>query len=144
MKVESTALAGQRETICHEERERERERERESRYRPWIFFLVFSCCSRILVRWFRLHSCAFGVRLIFGAHPKTGASTLGHHHISVCNLRIVSSHPAANWISNLSRLLASAWCQREEHIPFLWFHICGEELRFPVFSSHHCHLPVTG
>ena len=48
-------------------------REREGKYRSWIFFLIFCCSSNLLVRWFRLHSCAFGVGPLFGAHPKTEA-----------------------------------------------------------------------
>ena len=41
MKTESTILANQRETKCHEEKE--------SRDRPWIFFLVFCWSSIIFV-----------------------------------------------------------------------------------------------
>ena len=37
MKTESTALAGQRETICHNERG--------GKHRTWIIFHVFFCCS---------------------------------------------------------------------------------------------------
>ena len=54
MKTESPALAEQRETRCHDEKE--------SRDGPWIFFLLFCCRSKVLVRWFRLHRFASGVR----------------------------------------------------------------------------------
>ena len=75
MKTESPALAGQRETTCHEEKE--------SRDRRWIFFLVFYCSSNMFVRWFRFRRFVSGVSPLFRAHLKMGAATLGPPHIAV-------------------------------------------------------------
>ena len=49
--------------------------EEESRHRLWIILLVFCCSSNILVHWFHLHSCALGIKLLFGAHPVIFIST---------------------------------------------------------------------
>ena len=32
--------------------------------RPWIFFLVFCCCSKVIVCWFRLHTCVSSYILV--------------------------------------------------------------------------------
>ena len=36
------------------------------------FLSVFSCCSNVLICWFRLQRFATGVRPLVGAHPKMG------------------------------------------------------------------------
>ena len=62
--------------------------EGESRYRPWIFSLVFCCSSSIFVRWFCLHSFVSGVRSLFGAHPKMRAVIFVCLYISVSRLQL--------------------------------------------------------
>ena len=67
MKTESTALARQRETKCHEERE--------GRHRPWIIFAFSIVVITVLVCWFHFHSFTSCVRSLFGANPKVGTTT---------------------------------------------------------------------
>ena len=54
MEAKLTALDGQRDMSWGK------------RDRTWIFFLLFCSSSSVLVRWFRLHSCASGVTPFWG------------------------------------------------------------------------------
>ena len=47
------------------------------------FSLIFCCSSNILVCWFCLHSCESGIRPLFGADSKMGATTLSHFQLTV-------------------------------------------------------------
>ena len=128
MKTESPALAGQRETTCHEEKE--------SRERPWIFLLVFCCSFIVLVRWFRLYSCASGVRSLFRAHSKMAADTFDYLHIV-----LTSAHSRLYLVTSPNQLIlkldSSYFRMLSEggHIRFRWFITCTEDLGPPVFSS---------
>ena len=73
MKIQLTALANHWKRKWPEEKE--------IRDKSWIFFLVFCCSSNVFFRWLRLHSYISGIRSLFGAHPKIGASTFGCLHI---------------------------------------------------------------
>ena len=64
IKTEPPALSGLRKNMLWGENK--------SRHRPWIFFFVLCCGFNELVCWFRLHSNAFCVRPLFGAHHKMG------------------------------------------------------------------------
>ena len=77
MKTDSTTLARQREIQRYEKIE--------VRHRYWIIFLV----SNVLVHWFCLDSCASGMRLFFGVHPKMLAFKL--LLVFNCRLYIVAS-----------------------------------------------------
>ena len=81
MKIESTALAGQKSNSISW-------LEKKNADRPWIFFLVFSCSSNVLFRWFSFHSWASGVWLFFGNHPKMKAETFGCLRIAVSSLQL--------------------------------------------------------
>ena len=111
MKTKSTALARQRETKYHEMKE--------SRHRPWVIFLVFCGWYNVLVRWFRLYSCASRVRPLFEARPKLGPQLSGvftlsyfvffwplHHCVSLSSNSFSVFYPAsiALWRFHLSFL----------------------------------------
>ena len=105
MKTETLALAGQRETICHEEKE--------SRDRPWIFFLVFCCCSNMLI------SLVFfftGSHLVWDPlselTSKWGPANFGRLHMALSSHYHVTS--TSHQLSNLSRPLTSSWYRRED------------------------------
>ena len=56
-------------------------------------FITFSLVVlTVLVRWFRLHSLASGVRPLFGAYPKIGAANFGCLSIVVAGLQLLSFH----------------------------------------------------
>ena len=92
--------------------------------------------SNVLVRWFRLHSFASGVRSLFGDHPKIGASAFDYLHIVLASLHSCLYFVVSPSLSNLSRPLTSTWWRSKEHIHCRWFHIYVEDLGSPVFSSH--------
>ena len=75
-KTESTVLSEQKKHVM-----------RRQRAETWLEFFLIFCCN-VTVRWFRLHSCASGVRLLFGPHPKMGAVTFGCLHIAVSSLQL--------------------------------------------------------
>ena len=76
MKTESTALARQRETKCHEEKE--------SRDRLWIFFHVFYCSSNTcFLIGSVLPGSHQGGRPFFGSHSKMEVVTFSCLHIVV-------------------------------------------------------------
>ena len=127
MKVESTALAGQRETTCHNEKERA---DTELEFSSWfsVIFLTLVSSSQIRV-W---------CETLFGAHPKMGAA------IFVCLLYL------PGWCSTASLplrigLLTPYQTQAislllpgvgRRKICFRWFCTCAEDLGPPVFSTH--------
>ena len=65
-------------------------REREQTQSLNFFFLVFCCSSNVLVRWFRLHWCASGVRPLFGAHLTMGATIFVSLYIFVAGVQLSS------------------------------------------------------
>ena len=82
MKTELPALVGQREKNMSWG-------ERESRYRPWIFFLVFCCSSNVLIRWFRVHGCTSGMRILFGVNPKMKLVFFASLYISLADVQLL-------------------------------------------------------
>ena len=111
IKPQSPALAGQKETTCHEEKE--------SRDKPWIFFLVFFCCSNVLISWFRLHRFVSHLRFLFGAHPKMGAAIFAYLHIVLAcvpsRLYLVTS----NFQTRVIRLLSPGVERRTNLFPVI-------------------------
>ena len=114
-----------------------------------MFLQIFYCNFNLLVRWFRHHRYASGVRLSFRAHPKMGAATFNYLPIVLaCNqsrhyLITSSSHltfkPEA---SPYFRLVSVGGLIR-----FSLFHTCVEHLGPPgflVIFNYHIPLPVTG
>ena len=83
--------------------------EKESRHRQ-IFFLVFCYSSDVLVRWFRLHSCASGVRPLFGAQSKMGATTFDYLRPGKCSLLSLPRHASllTNFQTQVVLFLSSA------------------------------------
>ena len=94
MKTESTSLAKERETKYCEEKER--------RNRRWIFFqLSFFSSNTCLLAGSVLTYSPLGVRPLFKAHPKMGATTFGRIYIVLSGVQLsvfTSSHQAAGWV----------------------------------------------
>ena len=56
----------------------------------FFFFFCYCCSSKVLVRWYNLHSSAFSLRSLFRAHPKIGSALFVSHYIFVFNCRHAS------------------------------------------------------
>ena len=131
MKTEPPELAGQRGTTLWGEKE--------SRWRHWIFFLIFSCSSNVFVRWFHLHSCSSTVRPRFEAQSKMWAVTSDYLHIGLARVHSRLYHvtflgqPTFKPESSPYFLLLS----EGGDICFWWFHICVDDLGpLGFFFSH--------
>ena len=118
--VEFPTFAWKWET-CHEEWE--------SRDRPRILFLVFRYISNVLLRWFRFHISASGVRSFVVALLKMVAATFAYVHI------VLASVPSRLYlVTSFSQLTfkpktSSYFClvSGEGQIHFRWFYICAED-----------------
>ena len=112
MKVKSTALAGQRETTCQEEKKRA------DRHLEFSFCIF--CCSNILFRRFCLHRVATVKKPSFGSHSKMETRNLSSLYTSswlVFNCLSLPHHVFLRTSSN--RIVPLFHCVSEEGLyPF--------------------------
>ena len=98
MKAESTALAGQREKTCHEERERK------SRHRPWIFFHFSSSNS---------YTCFLKGSVFTVVHPGSNFLTIFTLFWEVFTLVFTSLRLRANFQTPVVHLLPPGVWERK-------------------------------
>ena len=102
-------------------------------------FLCFYCSFNILVYWFHFDNCGSGVTPChFRAHTRTGDANFGRLHVAISSLQLTvftSSRLPAIILLKPSRLLTSAWCQKEEYV-FSHKFLRGRFRKCGAFSGH--------